>query len=520
METVRVAPDLLADRLDARYNSAAAVALRKLLKECHLHAEPMSEVFGKVNCGPFGSTLTDEEFNDSGEILVVQPTNISGDFFSTESAWRITRDTLVSKGLQLYSPGTFVFARVGVYPHVGVIPAGVGDCTISSKIIAAVCRPSSDPHYLFAFFRGKHGRPLLFAAQKSTAQPTIGTYEILQTVVPVPCAAAQRYIGDKVRQAERMTEAGRQIQRRISTFLASFHPASVPNGRTSRVSAAQLMDTLNANPYMARFVHAQEIVDRHPSGTIDQLSSSVADGPFGSNLTVSDYRVGPDATHPVVRVKNCENGFFDREDLVWIDAGKQSELIRSEVLAGDLLVTKAGRIGSAAVYPDDLPEGNITSHLIRARIKPPIDAYYVSEFLETPVGRAVTLRHSFKSTRPELTKAEIEACQIPLLPEGEMAEIARLARSKNRFSENSVLLIAAARLFVEALIEGRCSEAELADAQRSLQEGNRDLDRNLLTRLSKGGLDVQSGAKLFPDVGALYKALDDLRDSAGDQGGE
>jgi hypothetical protein len=371
---------------------------------------------------------------------------------------------------------------------------------------------SLDRDYVTAFLNSAGGWVQFSRSSKTGVITNLHLEEIREVMVPVVHVDVQRYIGEKVRQAEAMRCRVQQLQKRIDDLLAPFKSMQVPTGRTSRVASREVSDTLNANAYMAQFVQAYRIVEERRHKTIANLSSSVADGPFGSNLTVTDYRTGAEAVHPVVRVKNCEDGKFNRTDLVWIDAEKQSELARSAAIPGDLLVTKAGRIGSAAVYPEDLPTGNITSHLIRARIKPPIDAQYVAEFLETPVGRAITLRHSFKSTRPELTKAEIEVCPIPLLTDAEMLEIAVRSRTKNRLSEYSGLLVTAATLLVEAVIEGKCSEREIAEAQQHLDSEDRDLDRLLLNRLTHSGIDVADAPKLYPDVEAFYQSLDAISD--------
>jgi hypothetical protein len=243
-----------------------------------------------------------------------------------------------------------------------------------------------------------------------------------------------------------------------------------------------------------------------PQFCIAPLSKNVADGPFGSNLKVTDYKMGSEAIHPVLRVKNCENGSLEVDDLVWINSEKQQELSRSTVLFGDLLVTKAGRIGSAAVYPDDLPAGNITSHLIRARLKQGVNPYYVAEFLETDVGRAITERHSFKSTRPELTKVEVESCNVALLEHDLMEQVSELARTRNALTQYSKLLTTAAKFLVEALIEGKLTETELIAAQTALDQNDNQLDRAILSRLTRQGID-RPAPPLFPDLDTLYATL-------------
>jgi hypothetical protein len=205
-----------------------------------------------------------------------------------------------------------------------------------------------------------------------------------------------------------------------------------------------------------------------------------------------------------------EGSFHIQPATLSVHTGCNAELKRIVVKAGDLLITKAGRIGSAAVYPDSLPNGNITSHLVRVRLKTGYDPNYVAEYFETRVGKAITLRHSFKSTRPELTKTEIENCVIAFLGDPIVEKVGLLSRRKSLITRYSILLTTAAKLLVEALIEGQVSESDLVAAQKALEAGNRSADREILSRLTRKGMDVASEPPLFPDLDGLYNALDSL----------
>jgi hypothetical protein len=67
-----------------------------------------------------------------------------------------------------------------------------------------------------------------------------------------------------------------------------------------------------------------------------------------------------------------------------------------------------------------------------------------------------------------------------------------------------------AKLLVEALIEGRVGEGELREAQEGLERGDISADRELLSRLSRTGLDIDGEPPLFQDLDALYNMLEQL----------
>jgi type I restriction enzyme S subunit len=67
-------------------------------------------------------------------------------------------------------------------------------------------------------------------------------------------------------------------------------------------------------------------------------------------------------------------------------------------------------------------------------------------------------------------------------------------------------LTIAARLLVEALIEGKIPESEFVTAQQALDAGDRNADRALLSSLRCGS--EADASVLFGNVDALYNLLD------------
>jgi type I restriction enzyme S subunit len=183
--TTWVSPSLIESRLDCNYNNYAATEARHVVRRVGT-TQPLGDIAGRITCGPFGSTLMSEEHDSSGEIVLVQPTDISELFFAFTPGWRISRRTLEEKRLHLYRSGVLLFARVGIYPHCGVLPSSIPSATISSSMIAVELKDDYDPQFFSLFFRSAFGLPLLLAIQKTTAQPTIATDELAAVRVPTP----------------------------------------------------------------------------------------------------------------------------------------------------------------------------------------------------------------------------------------------------------------------------------------------------------------------------------------------
>lgn len=182
-----------------------------------------------------------------------------------------------------------------------------------------------------------------------------------------------------------------------------------------------------------------------------QISLNVVDGPFGSQLKAEEYRENGVA---LIRVSNCRTGeILIDDDLVYISEEKHKQLIRSEVLPGDVLITKAGHIlGYSAVFPEALQKGNITSHL--AAIRPTKNVYspFLSFFLSSSIGNRQIYRWGNKATRPELNTDEVREILIPLPPlpvqRKLMSEMERARHSRRRKLEQAHALLSGLDAFL------------------------------------------------------------------------
>ena len=104
--------------------------------------------------------------------------------------------------------------------------------------------------------------------------------------------------------------------------------------------------------------------------TVEQVVAqepySLAIGPFGSNLTVADYR---DEGVPLVFVRNIRTEVFGGEGSKYVTRAKAQELVAHAVDGGDILVTKMGDPpGDCCIYPPGLPRSIITADCIKVRL--------------------------------------------------------------------------------------------------------------------------------------------------------
>ncbi|WPJ97529.1 restriction endonuclease subunit S [Coraliomargarita algicola] len=127
----------------------------------------------------------------------------------------------------------------------------------------------------------------------------------------------------------------------------------------------------------------------------DQLSAaedySLAIGPFGSNLKVSDYT---DSGVPLVFVRHIRSNNYDLTEK-FVSHQKAIELKAHSVDPGDLLITKMGEPpGDAALYPEDRPHAIITADCIKLRLTSAITckSFFVNAINSKLIAEQITPR--------------------------------------------------------------------------------------------------------------------------------
>lgn len=192
----------------------------------------------------------------------------------------------------------------------------------------------------------------------------------------------------------------------------------------------------------------RELIDRmrrgpHPVKSLREICVRMFDGPFGSDRKIDMYR---ESGIPYVRVKDVLPEGIDTQGLAYILPEKHKELGRSRTLPGNLLITIAGRLGTAAVFPESLGEGNITGHVVGIELPEDVNPHYVASFVNSPLGQFQVTRLGQRTTRPELNLVEVGQILIPLPPRRVQDRVARTMQEA--YSDRRRKLAEARRLYL------------------------------------------------------------------------
>jgi len=159
-----------------------------------------------------------------------------------------------------------------------------------------------------------------------------------------------------------------------------------------------------------------------------QEKNAIVDGPFGSNMKVSDYI---EDGVPVLTTKNLSHG-YEKEYLRFVSHEKFEQLKRSEVKPGDILVAKIGSCGKTGIYPSSMPSALIPANLLKMTVRSDVVRLYVYYFLNSPTFKDELDEIITATAQPAFNVSKFRKLPIPVAPLPEQHRI--VAKIEEQFT--------------------------------------------------------------------------------------
>ena len=495
----RVTPDKIQDFLTAQTYRPEITNAKESIKMLHwVFLQSVCKRPIRQGKSPF--------YADDAGLLCIKPKNTNEMIVSLDELSYIqpaSKDEVAGQRLQ---NGDIVITRSGS----GTI--GRASIFLSNKEVYTndhlfiVRTDTADSHYTCAFLNTYWGHRLLEAGiSGSTGQLNLSNEHIKSITLYTPAELAQKYIGDKVRQAERLRSWANALTSNIDAHFSSLVRNPLPP-RVSWVAKKEDLDPYRINPkqYAPVVLNLIQRAKDDCAG-LEPLSTLTGTRKIAGGATPKGAQYF-DKGILFARVQNVKPLRLDLSDAVYIDQLADEELARSRCTADDIILTITGYPGTASlVAEEDLPV-NINQHSVRFNIKDGIEPGYICAALNSKFLKYQVDRLAIGGTRDALDYPSVGRLLIPRYEAEVEKTIGEQARQVNAAVKLSQRLTNAAKLLVEALIEGQLTETELIAAEQALQAGNDQLDRHILNRLKTDGVDGQ-GPSLFGDQNELYNLL-------------
>lgn len=222
--------------------------------------------------------------------------------------------------------------------------------------------------------------------------------------------------------------------------------------------------------------------------------NAIVDGPFGSNLKVSDYIEGNTGV-PVLTTKNLEYG-YDKKHLRYISQEKFERLRRSEVRSGDILVAKIGSCGKTGVYPCNMPSAMIPANLLKMTVNSLIERMYVYYLLNSPFFRGELEKITTATAQPAFNVSKFRSLYLPLCPCDEqyriVAKIEELFTRLDAGLEALKKIRAQLKRYRQAVLKS-AFEGKLTAEWRQVQQHELEPATVLLARIKQERLKTAKG---------------------------
>jgi len=365
-----------------------------------------------------------------------------------------------------------------------------------------------NPYFLVAYLNSSPGQSMIWQQAYGATRPAIDYPSVRELLVLNLSQRAQIYIGDKVRQAERLREIARTqlaaSRHRVEQYFGNFVPQ--PISRAYRVAPDFIAPRIDAWFHNPRFLNAQEAILRTGAQLVplSNLAACITNGgtPTGADFVANGI--------PWVRGKDFHDGDISFADVALMDRESEESIARSRLQVGDLVLSIKGTVGDVAVSDEEVQGANINQDIARVQVGDLTRAHFLALFLESSLGQTLIEQQVYGAINAFFSLENLRVFMVPdpdTIDDDFVCETAAQRRDAIQMRREVHRLTTAAKLLVEALVEGKVTEAELVNAQEALERGDNSADRALLQRLKHDGLDTPGQRPLFPDLDALYALL-------------
>jgi type I restriction enzyme, S subunit len=148
-------------------------------------------------------------------------------------------------------------------------------------------------------------------------------------------------------------------------------------------------------------------------GTLGQVVSRVAMGPFGSSIKTDNFV--PDGV-PIVRGGNLTNGFMDR-DFVYLTEAKADELKNANAFPGDVVITHRGTLGQVGLIPLKARHKRyvVSQSQMLIRPSPALPSHYLYLYLTSVIGQHSLLANVSQTGVPAIAQPTTSLKAIRML---------------------------------------------------------------------------------------------------------
>ncbi|HHU6492695.1 restriction endonuclease subunit S [Klebsiella pneumoniae] len=494
----RVNSNLLEDRLDAEFYSLEQIKNHKTLQDYGVI--PLSAYCNGINVGYTGELTS--VYRDQGTTLY-RVSDINGIFLSNDDVNYVPDDFAANNSQIWIRDNDIVFAAVGnTIGKVALKTVSMPDGVCSRALMIA--RPLTDKidsSFLIAYLATKYAQKSLLRGISGSAQPVLNTPLIANLPVITAESLSQKYIGDKVRQAEQLGAWAKRLEQ-VSSFMFANALAELgyKQKKSTKIVRTKLEDRLDPAFYDEKFSFFDESWFKINSEPLKQFIES---GSYGVLPSSNSYGKG---NVRFIRATDLKNANIDPTCFTYVPEEEVAD--KAKVSKGDILMEIKGAISTCELAESHLAGTYINGSIFRFTPKG-INNAYLAYFLSSTIKELYCERVSINNIISYLDLASLHELPVIRLKNDIEEFLAKNLININLAKKIAFALTRSAKTLVESLIEGQLTEQQLIQAQQALEDGDNSLDQAIISKLSAEGYAIEGATPLFSDVDELYSLLED-----------
>jgi type I restriction enzyme S subunit len=460
---------------------------------------------GHFFAGPFGSLLPSYLYLDEG-VPLFRVGNVGQFEVMTDNFAYLAPHVHNELKTSEVRPGDLLVVKASVGEKICKVPDWIPKANITQHIIGIRPNGTFDTDFVSAFLFSNFGVLQLQRYSLGSIIQYLGITDAKGTYIVKADSVAQKYIGDKVRQAERLRDWGKAIHAEVgNTFETLLGVYDKTETLFEHVSPDFLSDRLDQNHYRKPLLNCLKLIGNHPH-------VGLSDSNYFVGLTDGDHGNPKYGAGPIyLRASEMSGGLISLNSVVTIDSDHAASVSSScWAKPGDVIFSIVGTLGLTAIV-DEQTTGVMSRGIAKVKSKI-LPNYYLKAFFKTNYFQSQLERHSVGSVQRGVYLSALEQIIVPVFDAQTHEQLAMKEKLADDMFRTSNSLTQAAKLLVEALIEGQLDEYQLIAAEQALQSGNDLPDRQILNRIKTDGVDGQ-GQALFSDLDQLYSLLEQANHS-------
>ena len=376
--------------------------------------------------------------------------------------------------------------------------------SVSDIISIEVDQSLIDKEYLVVYLNSPYGQKQLQRLSGGAIFNHVSLHAIPDIKVFRVNNVVQKYIGDKVRQAELLREWSKCKKNKLDLiFDKETRKLGYIEKSPKKYTRCKLDNRLDPAYYSSNYSFLDEEWFRNISF---RLKNYIASGSYGVLPNSNAYGMG---TEKFIRATDLPSVNINPKSYIVVPFEEVSA--KAKVSTGEILLEIKGAISECQLASHYLNGYYVNGSIYRFKVQN-IDAAYLTFYLRSFIKKLYCDRVSVNNIISYLDLESIN--NLPVVRLGD--EIENIISQEFLLIELAQQLIfrisKSAQYLVEALILGVIDENKLVQAQNALEQGDNSLDRAILSQMTEEGYAVAGSKPLFADLDEFYELLEQAKE--------